>query len=178
MDLSWQVETRSWKNLKTSCGSRRRQSISAFRQIRCVTGKTLGKSLLIAIRSTAIDCSSRKNWTPCCDRFSPAKQGSPGKQSTPAKTQTRRRVKVTYRDREDFDFRQSIAEVVAAESVPMLPSLRYKLAGLRRREVWKRVWELQREEDRLTTTKNTKENNGMSQSFRVFSVFPGSTNPQ
>jgi hypothetical protein len=52
-----------------------------------------------------------------------------------------------YRGREDFDFAALIAELVESESVPCLPILRYKPAGLRKREVWERTWELQRKED-------------------------------
>lgn len=115
-------------------------------------------------------------------------------------------VAAIYRDREDFDFGQLINELVAAESVPFLPSLRYKPAGLRKREVWERVWEMQREEDKLTTTKGTNDTKTMteqaqesmpeereraksihsdkegdspepSEPFRVFSVFRGCNSP-
>lgn len=41
-----------------------------------------------------------------------------------------------------------LAEVVADEHVPYLAAMRYKDAGLRKREQWEEVWELQREEDR------------------------------
>ena len=34
-----------------------------------------------------------------------------------------------------------------AKSVPFLPILRYKPTGLRKREVWERTWDLQRQED-------------------------------
>jgi hypothetical protein len=40
-------------------------------------------------------------------------------------------------------------KLVEAESVPLLPVLRYKDTGLRKRAEWERTWELQREEDRL-----------------------------
>jgi hypothetical protein len=40
-----------------------------------------------------------------------------------------------------------IRELVAAESVPFLPGMRYKETGLRKREDWEGVWELQRAED-------------------------------
>nr|MDQ2696259.1 BREX-2 system adenine-specific DNA-methyltransferase PglX [Pseudomonadota bacterium] len=40
-----------------------------------------------------------------------------------------------------------VAELVDSESVPLLPVLRYKPSGLRKREVWERTWELQRQED-------------------------------
>ncbi len=41
-----------------------------------------------------------------------------------------------------------LAEVVDAEHVPYLAALRYKDSGLRNREQWEQVWELQRDEDR------------------------------
>ena len=52
-----------------------------------------------------------------------------------------------------------MAELVAAESVPILPSQRYKPSGLRKRAVWERTWELQRQEDRDTTTNCTNGTN-------------------
>ena len=56
-------------------------------------------------------------------------------------------VAAIYRGREDFDIAALVAELVGAESVPFLPVLRYKPAGLRKREVWEKTWELQRKED-------------------------------
>ncbi|MFC4035539.1 BREX-2 system adenine-specific DNA-methyltransferase PglX [Streptomyces polygonati] len=41
-----------------------------------------------------------------------------------------------------------LAEVVADEHVPYLAAMRYKDTGLRNRQQWEQVWELQREEDR------------------------------
>ncbi|MCR9292940.1 MAG: BREX-2 system adenine-specific DNA-methyltransferase PglX [bacterium] len=56
-------------------------------------------------------------------------------------------VAAIYRGREDFDIASLVAELVESESVPFLPSLRYKPSGLRKREVWEKTWELQRKED-------------------------------
>ena len=56
-------------------------------------------------------------------------------------------VAAIYRERDDFNLPLLVAELVASESVPCLPILRYKTAGLRKREVWEKTWELQREED-------------------------------
>ncbi len=56
-------------------------------------------------------------------------------------------VSAIYRGREDFDVAGLVAELVESESVPLLPALRYKPTGLRKREVWERTWELQRKED-------------------------------
>jgi hypothetical protein len=52
-----------------------------------------------------------------------------------------------YRGRPDFDVASLVAELVEVESVPLLPIMRYKPAGRRKREVWERTWELQRQQD-------------------------------
>ena len=56
-------------------------------------------------------------------------------------------VAALYRGRPDFDVAALVAELVEAEAVPLLPILRYKATGLRKREVWERTWELQRQQD-------------------------------
>lgn len=56
-------------------------------------------------------------------------------------------VAALYRGRPDFDVAVLVAELVEGESVPFLPVLRYKPTGLRKRAVWERTWELQRQED-------------------------------
>jgi hypothetical protein len=48
----------------------------------------------------------------------------------------------------DLPLADVLADVVDAEHVPYLAALRYKDSGLRNREQWEQVWELQREEDR------------------------------
>ncbi|WP_246179105.1 BREX-2 system adenine-specific DNA-methyltransferase PglX [Actinomadura decatromicini] len=48
----------------------------------------------------------------------------------------------------DLPLAKVLAEVLADEHVPFLAALRYKDTGLRKREEWEQVWELQREEDR------------------------------
>jgi hypothetical protein len=58
-------------------------------------------------------------------------------------------VAALYRGRADFDLAALVAELVEGESVPFLPILRYKASGLRKREVWERTWDLQRQEDDL-----------------------------
>jgi hypothetical protein len=99
-------------------------------------------------------------------------------------------VAAIYRGRPDFNVAALVAELVEAEAVPFLPILRYKPAGLRKREIWERTWELQREENRDQTTKHTKhtkedqetktekEDQGIqieSESPDLFRVFRGST---
>lgn len=56
-------------------------------------------------------------------------------------------VAAVYRGRDDFDVAALVTELVEAESVPFLPSLRYKPAGLRKRDVWEKTWKVQRMED-------------------------------
>jgi hypothetical protein len=52
-----------------------------------------------------------------------------------------------YAGRMDFDVANLVGDLVAAESVPCLPVLRYKPTGLDKRAAWERTWELQRLED-------------------------------
>jgi hypothetical protein len=52
-----------------------------------------------------------------------------------------------YAGHADFDVAQLVAELVAADSVPFLPALRYSNTGLRKRAQWEATWELQRRED-------------------------------
>lgn len=52
-----------------------------------------------------------------------------------------------YSGRADFDVTRLIGELVAAESVPFLPVLRYTDTGLRKRAQWEDCWALQRRED-------------------------------
>jgi hypothetical protein len=95
-------------------------------------------------------------------------------------------VAAIYRGRPDFNVAALVTELVESEAVPFLPILRYKPAGLRKREIWERTWELQREEDRDQTTKHTKhtkedkgkieesDNIHSDEFFSVFRVFRGS----
>lgn len=52
-----------------------------------------------------------------------------------------------YAGHSGFDLTQVVAELVAAESVPFLPVLRYTDTGLRKRAQWEDTWALQRRED-------------------------------
>ena len=54
-----------------------------------------------------------------------------------------------YRGRPDFDVTKLVTELVEAESVPLLPVLRYKPSGIDKRQAWERTWELQRQEDAI-----------------------------
>ena len=59
------------------------------------------------------------------------------------------KVAECYRGRQDFDVGRLVAELVEDESVPLLPVLRYKPAGIDKRTAWERTWELQRQEDAI-----------------------------
>jgi hypothetical protein len=48
-----------------------------------------------------------------------------------------------------FSVPKLVRELVESESVPYLPVLRYKESGLRKRQDWEHVWELQRREDEI-----------------------------
>lgn len=52
-----------------------------------------------------------------------------------------------YAGHSGFDLTQIVAELVAGESVPFLPVLRYTDTGLRKRAQWEDTWALQRRED-------------------------------
>lgn len=56
-------------------------------------------------------------------------------------------VAALYAGHADFDPGALVAELVAAESAPFLPVLRYKDSGLRKRAQWEATWALQRRED-------------------------------
>mgnify|MGYP001218906493 CR=1 FL=1 len=52
-----------------------------------------------------------------------------------------------YAGHSGFDITQIVAELVACESAPLLPALRYTDTGLRKRAQWEDTWALQRRED-------------------------------
>jgi hypothetical protein len=56
-----------------------------------------------------------------------------------------------YRNDPAFDVTRLVAELVEGESVPLLPILRYKPSGLRKREEWENTWTLQRQEDLMSS---------------------------
>ena len=58
-------------------------------------------------------------------------------------------VAALYTGRADFDVARLVARLVEDESVPLLPVLRYKPSGLRKRAAWEHTWALQRIEDAI-----------------------------
>ena len=70
-----------------------------------------------------------------------------------------------YRNDPAFDVPKLVSDLVESESVPLLPVLRYKASGLRKRVEWERTWELQRQEDRLASKQeDTKEDRPLGNS--------------
>jgi hypothetical protein len=54
-----------------------------------------------------------------------------------------------YAGHTDFNAAQVVADLVATESVPFLPVLRYAETGLRKRAQWERTWDMQRHDDAI-----------------------------
>jgi hypothetical protein len=48
-----------------------------------------------------------------------------------------------------FDVTALVGELMEYQSVPFLPVLRYKASGLRKRAIWEKTWQLQRQEDEI-----------------------------
>jgi hypothetical protein len=57
------------------------------------------------------------------------------------------RIAELYAGHSDFDPGEIVAQLVASESVPFLPVLRYTDTGLRKQAQWEDTWALQRRED-------------------------------
>lgn len=76
-----------------------------------------------------------------------------------------------YRKDAAFDVLKLVAELVEAESVPLLPVLRYKPSGFRKRAEWEHTWSLQRLEDAMDArTKLPKEHPDYVPEFLVKQV--------
>ena len=58
-------------------------------------------------------------------------------------------VAALYAGRPDFDVARLVDRLVDDESAPLLPVLRYKPSGLRKRAAWEHTWKLQRMEDAI-----------------------------
>lgn len=58
-------------------------------------------------------------------------------------------VAALYAGHADFDPARVVADLVAAEAVPLLPVQRYTEGGLRKRAQWQDTWALQRREDAI-----------------------------
>jgi hypothetical protein len=56
-------------------------------------------------------------------------------------------IAALYAGHADFDLTQLVSDLVAAESAPFLPVMRYSDTGIRKRTQWEGTWALQRRED-------------------------------
>ncbi len=81
-------------------------------------------------------------------------------------------VAALYRGRPDFDVAALVAELVEGESVPFLPVLRYKATGLRKRTLWERTWDLQRQQDRLAMQRQGVKDREAAVRERLANSFP------
>jgi len=88
--------------------------------------------------------------------FWPANADEPPQLTTSSRLADRARgdaafmqVAALYAGHADFDPARLVAELVAAEAVPLLPVLRYTEDGLRKRAQWEDTWALQRREDAI-----------------------------
>ncbi|MEA5465556.1 BREX-2 system adenine-specific DNA-methyltransferase PglX [Leptothoe sp. PORK10 BA2] len=54
-----------------------------------------------------------------------------------------------YRNDPAFNIQTLIDDLIDKQTVPLLPSLRYKPPGLRKRQDWEHTWQLQRQEDAI-----------------------------
>ncbi|MCO6436554.1 MAG: BREX-2 system adenine-specific DNA-methyltransferase PglX [Phycisphaerae bacterium] len=84
-------------------------------------------------------------------------------------------VAALYAGRMDFDVARLVDELIAEESVPALPVLRYRPSGLDKRAVWERTWDLQREEDRLTAAREAAHDALQAEEDRIRERFPEET---
>jgi len=65
-----------------------------------------------------------------------------------------------WEGRPDVDVAASLKKLLGAEGVPFLAAYRYRDSGLRKRQAWEHVWELQRREDAGTYSPAPKEREG------------------
>lgn len=100
-----------------------------------------------ALRHWLLDRLESPRYWPDASRHEPALQTTAQLADRASGDADFLQVAALYRGRPDFDVAALVAELVEAESVPFLPVLRYKPSGLRKREVWERTWDLQRQED-------------------------------
>lgn len=88
--------------------------------------------------------------------FWPANAATPPQLTSAAKLAERAQadagfmqVAALYAGHADFDAARLVGELVASESVPLLPVQRYTEEGLRKRAQWQDTWALQRREDAI-----------------------------
>ncbi len=74
-----------------------------------------------------------------------------------------------FTGRADFEVAKLVEKLVLAQSVPFLPALRYKPAGLRKRIEWEKTWDLQRREDAVEE-RVRREHPDLSQEERIVRI--------
>ena len=67
------------------------------------------------------------------------------------------RIAEIYSGGSGFSVSKLVRELVEAEAVPFLPFQRYKETGLRKRQDWEHVWDLQRQEDAIDAQEKVNE---------------------
>ena len=100
-----------------------------------------------ALRNWLLDRLESPHYWPDANHHAPALQSTAQLADEASGDHDFLQVAALYRGRPDFHVAALVAELVESESVPFLPVLRYKPAGLRKREVWERTWDLQRKQD-------------------------------
>lgn len=100
-----------------------------------------------SLRNSLLHCLESDHYWPDPKEYEPRLQSVAKLADKASSDQNFMRIAVLFRGKEDFELVALIAELVESESVPLLPITRYKAAGLRKREVWEKTWELQRKED-------------------------------
>jgi hypothetical protein len=104
--------------------------------------------------------------------FWPANAGSPPQLTTTNRLADLARADAAfmqvaglYAGHADFDPARLVAELVAAEAVPMLPVQRHTEDGLRKRGQWEDTWALQRREDTIDALVAAEEADGWRSEF-------------
>ncbi len=101
-----------------------------------------------ALRDWLLNRLESARFWPAVDAVNPAHLTTANRLADTARTDGEfMQIAELYSGHAGFDVGQVVAELVAAESVPFLPALRYTGTGLRKRAQWEETWTLQRRED-------------------------------
>jgi hypothetical protein len=101
-----------------------------------------------ALREWLLNRLESARFWPAVDAVNPAHLTTTNRLADAARTDSDfMQIAELYSGHAGFDVGQVVAELVAAESVPYLPALRYTGTGLRKRSQWEETWALQRRED-------------------------------
>lgn len=100
-----------------------------------------------ALRNWLLDRLESTRYWPDAKKKEPALQSTAQLADKASGDRDFMQVAALYRGRPDFDVTALVTDLVTSEAVPFLPILRYKPSGLRKRALWERTWELQRQQD-------------------------------